>query len=179
IKVAKDDQGINRLMLNGKPIFMSGPLDQGFWPDGIYTPPTDEAMRCDIEAVKKMGDNMLRKHVKVEPERFYYWCDKLGVMVWQDMPSPFFAAQGWTEKLPELTDHWKENFDSELHRMIEARRNHPSIVMWVPFNEGWGQNDLAWAKGEVEKVKQWDPTRLVNCASGWTDTGNGDVHDMH
>lgn len=179
IKLGKDDKGINRLMLNGKPVFMSGPLDQGFWPDGLYTPPTDEAMKFDIEAVRKMGGNMLRKHVKVEQERFYYWCDRIGIMVWQDMPSPFFAEKGWKEKLPELTQEWKDNFDTELQLMIEARRHHPSIVMWVPFNEGWGQNDLAWAKAEVEKVKQWDPTRLVNCTSGWTDTGNGDVHDIH
>src|SRR4029077_17748479 len=89
LKVAKDVSGINRLLLNGKPTFQFGPLDQGFWPDGLYTPPTDEAMKEDILAVKNMGGNMLRKHVKVEPDRFYYWCDKLGVLVWQDMPSAF------------------------------------------------------------------------------------------
>jgi hypothetical protein len=179
IAVAPDARGTNRLMLNGKPLFQYGPLDQGFWPDGIYTPPTDEAMKFDIQAVKKMGGNMLRKHVKVEPDRFYYWCDKLGVMVWQDMPSPFFAAEGWREKLPPLSDEWKTNFERELRALIDTHRNHPSIVMWVPFNEGWGQNDLAWAKSMVGKVKEWDPTRLVNCASGWTDTGVGDVHDVH
>jgi hypothetical protein len=184
ITLAKDESGVNRLFLNGKVTFMFGPLDQGFWPDGLYTPPNEAAMRFDIEAAKKMGCNMLRKHVKVESERFYYLCDKLGIMVWQDMPSPFFgdgkgkpgeenAAQ------PVLNDAWKTNFESELKELVTDRGSHPSIVMWVPFNEGWGQNDLAWGKAMVDKVKAWDPSRLVNCASGWTDMGNGDVLDIH
>ncbi|MBS0198069.1 MAG: beta-galactosidase [Planctomycetes bacterium] len=179
VKMAPDAQGVNRLLLNGKPLFHFGPLDQGFWPEGIYTPPTDEAMKFDIEAVKKMGGNMLRKHVKVEPDRFYYWCDRLGIMVWQDMPSPFFKGKDENSKLPPLSDEWKSNFEHELKALIDTHRDHPSIVMWVPFNEGWGQNDLEWAKGVVNQVKHWDPSRLVNCTSGWTDTGNGDVHDIH
>jgi hypothetical protein len=179
VRMGHDERGINRLLLNGKPIFHFGPLDQGFWPDGLYTPPSDEAMRFDIEAVKKMGGNMLRKHVKVESERFYTWCDRLGVMVWQDMPSPFFESKAWDEDFPALSDEWKRNFESELKELIADRGNHPSIVMWVPFNEGWGQNDLAWSKAVVDSVKGMDPSRLVNCASGWTDTGNGDVLDIH
>lgn len=179
IKVAPDAAGIPRLMLNGKPVFQYGPLDQGFWPDGLYTAPTDEALRFDVEAVKKMGGNMLRKHVKVEPERFYYWCDRLGVMVWQDIPSPFFAGENWKEKLPPLSDEWKAQFEREMRAILRERGRHPSIVMWVPFNEGWGQNDLAWARRMVEQAQALDPARLVNNASGWTDMGVGDVIDIH
>lgn len=183
IKVAKDSLGVNRLMLNGKPTFMYGPLDQGFWPDGLYTQPSDEALKFDIDAVIKMGGNMLRKHVKVESERFYYWCDRMGVMVWQDMPSPFFlrTEQDGTPEgdFPRLTSEWKENFAKEWSAIIDANREHPSIVMWVPFNEGWGQNDLEWCKSMVLKTKEWDPTRLVNNASGWTDMHIGDTSDIH
>jgi hypothetical protein len=179
VRLGKDAAGINRILLNGTPCFMFGPLDQGFWPDGLYTPATIEAMRFDLEATKQMGCNMLRKHVKVEPQIFYSMCDRMGLMVWQDMPSPFFEAPKWDDGFPPLTDAWKQNFESELTRMIETHRQHPSIVMWVPFNEGWGQNDLAWSARVVDQVKKLDPTRLVNCASGWTDTGNGDVLDVH
>lgn len=181
IKLGKDENGINRLMLNGKPTFMSGPLDQGFWPDGLYTPPNEAAMKFDIEAVKKMGGNMLRKHVKVESERFYYACDQMGVMVWQDIPSPFFhdGADANPTKQPKSTPEWRENFVNEAREIVHDFGGHPSIVMWVPWNEGWGQNDQKWAAGVVDQVKRWDPTRLVNCASGWTDTGNGDVLDVH
>ncbi len=165
IAVAKDDKGINRLMLNGKFVFQIGPLDQGFWPDGLYTAPTDEALRYDIEMTKKFGMNMARKHVKIEPERWYYWCDKLGLLVWQDMPS--------TGKKNEQD---KKQFETELKAMIETHYNHPSIILWVVFNEGWGQYDTerltAW-------VKEMDPSRLVNNASGWTDMKCGDVIDMH
>lgn len=190
LSVAKDSDGHNRLMLNGQPTFMFGPLDQGFWPDGLYTAPTLEALRFDIEAAKKMGCNMLRKHVKVEPEIFYYECDRLGLMVWQDMPSPFFevppgvengvgVSKGWDEDFPAITDEWKANFEREWKEITTDFAHHPSIVMWVPFNEGWGQNDLEWAKAMTLKTKEWDPTRLVNCASGWTDTKVGDVFDIH
>jgi len=176
---APESEAMNRILLNGEPTFMFGPLDQGFWPDGLYTPPTEDAMRFDIEAARKMGSNMLRKHVKVESERFYYLCDKMGMMVWQDMPSPFFASGDNRDNLPKLTDKHREIFEHELKAMIDAHREHPSIVVWVPYNEGWGQNDLEWAKRTVDKVKKWDPTRLVDCASGWTDTGNGDMFDAH
>ncbi|MBL8763547.1 MAG: hypothetical protein JNM07_04675 [Phycisphaerae bacterium] len=179
VRVGKDASGVNRLLLNGKPVFMFGPLDQGFWPDGLYTPPTEEAMKFDIEAVKRVGGNMLRKHVKVENERFYYWCDRLGVLVWQDMPSPFFKSKDFDERSPELSDEWKTNFEREWEAIMQARGAHPSIVMWVPFNEGWGQNDLAWATSVVERTRQRDPSRLVNNASGWTDMHTGDVNDIH
>jgi beta-galactosidase/beta-glucuronidase len=172
ISVAKDEHGINRLLLNNKPYFMAGPLDQGFWPDGIYTAPTDAALKFDIEQEKKYGFNMVRKHVKVEPERWYSWCDKLGLLVWQDMPSGP-SKQGAGEKMPQAS---KENFEHELDRMIAGRGNHPSIVMWVVFNEGWGQFDTPRL---VEHVKKTDPSRLVDNASGWTDKKAGDVMDMH
>jgi hypothetical protein len=181
IRVAKDNAGIPRLMLNGKPVFQFGPLDQGFWPDGLYTPPNEAAMKFDIQAVKDMGGNMLRKHVKVESERFYHLCDTLGVMVWQDVPSPFFHDGNGENPHgnPPLTAEWRANFENETREIVQDFGNHPSIVMWVPWNEGWGQNDLSWSKQLVDRVKQWDPSRLVNCASGWTDTGNGDVLDIH
>lgn len=173
IEVKKDEQGINRLFLNNKPIFQFGLLDQGWWPDGLYTAPTDEALRYDVEMTKAWGFNMLRKHVKVEPQRLYYWCDKLGVLVWQDMPSAGF------DRLPYSADQLKQfdaQWEAEWKAIIDALYHHPSIVMWVPFNEGWGQYD-------TERISEWtkgyDPSRLVNNASGWTDKGVGDVHDIH
>ena len=165
ISLGKDEAGINRLFLNNKVLFQFGPLDQGWWPDGLYTAPTDEALRYDIEVLKKIGCNMLRKHVKVEPARLYYWCDKLGLMVWQDMASG-----------NNKTDADKKQFEHELMRMIETFRNHPCIVMWVPFNEGWGQHDTPRYS---RLVKEWDPTRLVNEASGWANKESGDVRDIH
>lgn len=179
VRVANDNSGIPRILLNGQPIFSYGPLDQGFWPDGLYTPPTEEAFAFDIQAAKDMGCNMLRKHVKVEPEIFYTMCDRMGIMVWQDMPSPFFASKDSKEKLPALDDSAKKQFERELLAMIAARRNHPSIVMWVPWNEGWGQNDLAWSRSMAELNKATDPSRLVNNATGWTDMGVGDTVDIH
>ena len=175
ISVEKDEAGINRLFLNGHTKFMIGPLDQGWWPDGLYTAPTDEALRYDLEVIKKLGMNMLRKHVKVEPRRFYYWCDKLGVLVWQDMPNgdAHIGREGSDiQRSPESAGQ----FEVELTRMIDSLRNHPSIVMWVPFNEGWGQYDTARI---AELIKKLDPTRLVDNASGWADRGVGDVHDIH
>ncbi|MCX6573649.1 MAG: PA14 domain-containing protein [Candidatus Aminicenantes bacterium] len=173
IAVVKDDRGFNRLFLNNKPLFQFGPLDQGWWPDGLYTAPTDAALRSDIETIKALGLNMLRKHVKVEPDRLYYWCDTLGLLVWQDMPSALFER----DKVPaEALAGRDAQFESEWKAVMAALANHPSIVMWVPFNEGWGQYDTeriaAW-------TKQYDPTRLVNNASGWTDKGAGDVSDIH
>lgn len=181
IAVTRDQNGANRIRLNGAPLFQFGPLDQGFWPDGLYTPPTEEAMIFDIIAAKKMGANMLRKHVKVESQRFYHACDKLGMLVWQDIPSPFYHdGTGENEfNNPPLTEEWKKNFEREMRAIVGAFDQHPSIVMWVPWNEGWGQNDLAWSKSMVELCKKLDPTRLVNNASGWTDMGNGDVNDIH
>jgi len=175
IEVIKDESGINRLFLNNKPLFQYGPLDQGWWPDGLYTAPTDEALRYDIEVLKQLGCNMMRKHVKVEPARFYYWCDKLGLMVWQDMPNGDRHIRGKDPDL-ERSEESAKQFELELTRVIEAFRNNPCIVMWVPFNEGWGQYDTPRI---VNLIKKWDPTRLVNNASGWADRGVGDVHDIH
>ncbi len=172
IEIARAEDGHMRLFLNNKPLFQLGPLDQGWWPDGLYTAPTDEALKYDIEATKKLGYNMLRKHVKVEPQRFYYWADKLGILVWQDMPSGDMRPG----PIPGRTKASAKQFKKEYKRMIDSFYNHPSIVMWVPFNEGWGQF-------QTEEIVNWtqklDPTRLVNNASGWTDHGVGDVIDMH
>ena len=165
IALGKDAHGITRPMLNGRFVFQIGPLDQGFWPDGLYTAPTDAALRYDIEMMKRLGFNMVRKHVKVEPDRWYYWCDKLGLLVWQDMPSG-------NNDTPDA----KHQFEVELQRMVLQHRNHPSIIQWVVFNEGWGQYDT---ERLTEWVKQLDPTRLVDDASGWADKDVGDVHDMH
>jgi Glycosyl hydrolases family 2, sugar binding domain/Glycosyl hydrolases family 2, TIM barrel domain/Glycosyl hydrolases family 2 len=165
IAVAKDESGFNRLMLNNKALFQLGPLDQGWWPDGLYTAPTDEALKYDLDITRQLGFNMIRKHVKVEPDRWYYWCDTMGVLVWQDMPAG-----------DNRDDAAKKQFALELERMIDSLYNHPSIVMWVPFNEGWGQHDTP---RHVDWIKKHDPTRLVNNASGWTDSGTGDVSDMH
>ncbi|MDZ7374309.1 MAG: PA14 domain-containing protein [candidate division KSB1 bacterium] len=165
VAIGPDSNGVTRILLNGSPVFQIGPLDQGFWPDGIHTAPSDEALRWDVEMMKRFGFNMVRKHVKVEPDRWYYWCDRLGLLVWQDMPSG-------ANRTPEE----REQFERELTAMITGRYNHPCIIMWVPFNEGWGQYDT---ERIVTMVKQLDPTRLVNNASGWTDTGVGDVHDVH
>jgi hypothetical protein len=166
IEVKNDAHGINRLWLNDEVLFQYGTLDQGWWPDGLYTAPTDAALKYDIEMTKQLGFNMIRKHVKVEPARWYYWCDKLGVLVWQDMPS------GDVDK----THQSKKWFEVELEQMINALGHFPSIVMWVPFNEGWGQFSTPEI---VQLVKAYDPSRPVNEASGWHDKGSGDVADMH
>jgi hypothetical protein len=175
IEVKKDKVGINRLFLNNKPLFQYGPLDQGWWPDGLYTAPTDEALKYDIEVIKKLGMNMVRKHVKVEPARWYYWCDKLGLLVWQDMPNGDRHIGGNEADLVRSEESARQ-FELELKRVIGALYNNPSIVMWVPFNEGWGQYDTPRI---VDLIKGLDPTRLVNNASGWSDRGVGDVHDIH
>lgn len=173
--LGKDEKGVTRILLNNKPFFLLGPLDQGFWPDGIYTAPTDEALRYDIQITKQLGFNGARKHVKVEPERWYYWADKLGLAVWQDMPSGDRFIGGNDPDL-KRTPESAQQFESELKAMIETRYNHPAILMWVVFNEGWGQYDTPRL---VSWVKELDPTRLANNASGWTDRGVGDVNDMH
>ncbi|MFM9965974.1 MAG: glycoside hydrolase family 2 protein [Planctomycetaceae bacterium] len=175
ISLGKDEQGIQRLMLNNKPLFQYGPLDQGFWPDGLYTAPTDEALKYDIEMTKKLGFNMIRKHVKVESDRWYYHCDKLGMLVWQDMPSGDRYISPTDPDIKRSAESIA-NFENEWREIITDFGNHPSIVMWVPFNEGWGQFDTARM---VDFTKKLDPTRLVNNASGWTDRGVGDVFDVH
>ncbi|MBM3311738.1 MAG: glycoside hydrolase family 2, partial [Candidatus Aminicenantes bacterium] len=173
ISVGRDAEGFNRLFLNNEPLFQIGPLDQGWWPDGLYTAPTDAALRYDLEQTRALGFNMLRKHVKVEPQRLYYWADRLGLLVWQDMPSSLYDRK---KTDPEALAAADRQWEAELKAMIDGLRNHPSIVMWVPFNEGWGQHETprvaAW-------VKAYDPTRLVDNASGWTDEGAGDVRDIH
>jgi hypothetical protein len=165
IGLRADEHGVTRPTLNGKFLFQLGALDQGFWPDGIYTAPTDPALRHDIEFLKTAGFNLARKHVKVEPDRWYYWCDKLGLLVWQDMPSGNNnAAEARTR------------FEAEFQRMIGQLRNHPCIVTWVLFNEGWGQFDT---ERLCRSLKEMDPSRLVDNASGWTDKHVGDLCDAH
>ncbi|MFX1452399.1 MAG: glycoside hydrolase family 2 protein [Promethearchaeota archaeon] len=168
IGLGKDENGIVRIELNNKPIFQYGTLDQGYWPDGLYTAPTDEALRYDIEITKKFGFNMIRKHVKVEPARWYYYCDKLGMLVWQDMPNG--------GKLLLRGKVSKEYYWNELAAMISALYNTPSIIVWVPFNEGWGQFQT---KKVVNAIKKYDPSRLIDNASGWFDKKVGDIRDIH
>jgi hypothetical protein len=175
IAVGPDERGVTRLLLNNRFVFQSGPLDQGYWPDGLYTAPTESAMVYDLRVLKAMGYNMLRKHVKVEPRTFYTWCDRLGLLVWQDMPSASIPlvrpdADRATDTIAT------RQFEAELTRMIITHRNHPSIVMWVPFNEGWGQYDT---ERIVRLVRARDPTRLVDAASGWHERNVGDVVDRH
>jgi beta-galactosidase/beta-glucuronidase len=167
-----------RIRLNGKPLFLIGPLDQGFWPDGLYTAPTDEALRFDLETTKRLGFNMVRKHVKVEPARWYYWCDRLGLVVFQDMPSGDKSAPDTTSKQAEITrsPESAKQYETELLELIASRRHFPSIVGWVPFNEGWGQFDTA---GIVRTIREHDSRRLVTPASGWNDFPVGDIHDIH
>ena len=175
ISLGKDQSGFTRMLLNNEFVFQNGPLDQGFWPDGIYTAPTDEALKYDIEIIKRLGFNMLRKHVKIESRRFYYWCDQLGILVWQDMPSGDKYIGG---RDPDLfrSNESAGQFERELDKMISTKFNHPSIIMWVPFNEGWGQYNT---EGIVNLIKGLDSTRLVNNTSGWSDRGVGDLLDIH
>ena len=166
ISIGKDAAGITRMLLNDQFVFQHGPLDQGYWPDGLYTAPTDAALKYDVEVTKQMGFNTLRKHVKVEPARFYYHCDKLGMLVWQDMPN------GVANK----DDETKADYEREWKEIIANFRFFPSIIMWIPFNEAWGQFDT---ERIAALTKQLDPTRLVDNASGWDDKNCGDVIDVH
>jgi hypothetical protein len=183
ISLGRDQHGRTRILLNNRPYFHIGPLDQGWWPDGLYTAPTDAALRFDIEYTKKIGLNLIRKHVKTEPARWYYHCDKLGMLVWQDMPNGNLQP-GEPNSLrvePGGPDAVRpadsaQQFESELKEMIETLRVFPSIVAWVPFNEGWGQYDTA----RITKfVREFDTSRLVNSVSGWTDRNVGDMRDVH
>ena len=166
IALGKDDKGVLRILLNGQFVFQIGPLDQGFWPDGIYTAPSDEALRYDIEMTKKLGFNATRKHIKIEPDRWYYWCDRLGLLVWQDMPS------GGGQTSPAAA----RQFELEMKRMIENHVNHPAIVMWILFNEEWGEYDPVRL---TDIVRSFDPTRLVNTVSCGNTHGAGDIIDDH
>ena len=181
IALQKDEHGVQRIFLNDKPLFQYGPLDQGWWPDGLYTAPTDEALKYDVEVTKKLGFNMIRKHVKVEPARWYHHCDTLGMLVWQDMPNgdkqaPWDPNGTHDGKEITRTPESAKQYDAELKAMIDALHNVPSIVMWVPFNEAWGQFDTVRVSNWI---KEYDPTRLVNPASGGNDFPVGDVKDLH
>ena len=171
--------GAPTLLFNDEPIFQLGPLDQGWWPDGLHTPPCDEAIVNEIEFLKAAGFNVLRKHIKVEPARFYYHCDRQGLMVWQDMPSGFVPAQfvGRNDEGEGLRhSRSTEQFELELQRILNRLHNHPSIVLWVLYNEGWGQ----FATHRLtDRVRSLDPSRPVNATSGWLDVGAGDLVDRH
>ena len=182
VEVVRATDGLDRIFLNNHPIFLLGPLDQGWWPDGLYTAPTDEALRWDVATMRQMGFNMVRKHVKVEPARWYYHCDQLGLLVMQDMPSAAREGTpghwlGWNEQTDGAFSPEEDGqFVSELIALVRQHRHFPSIVSWDPFNEGWGQhrtNEI------IAMVKRLDPTRLVDGPSGWTDFGLGDMIDCH
>jgi beta-galactosidase/beta-glucuronidase len=157
-----------RICLNGRPYFLRGVLDQGFWPDGIYTPPTDEAIKNDVAMTKAFGLNLTRKHVKVEDPRWYYYCDKLGLLVAQDMPSSHNLQSAEAKK----------NFESEWREVIETLRNHPSIILWIPFNENWG-DPKEFQDHIVDITRAADPTRPIIDASGWTQREKTDITDIH
>ncbi|MGW3133111.1 PA14 domain-containing protein [Streptomyces sp. NPDC001076] len=170
VKVEKVN-GVPRTLLNGKPVFMMATLDQGFWPDGLYTAPTDEALAHDLKMHKSMGFNAVRKHIKVEPDRWFYWADRLGLMVWQDMPAMTAGVNPSAQARAE--------YEREMKQMIDEHYSSPSVVMWVTFNEGWGQYDMARI---ADQAKSWDPTRLVDSMSGLNlggDGGTGDIMDEH
>ncbi len=188
-----DGQGNLRFALNNKPLFLYGPLDQGYFPDGLYTPPNKEAMLFDIEFAKSIGCNMVRKHVKVEPARWYYACDRLGMVVWQDMPNGGLPDKPWQATLSIATGYHRSDrvclnrfgrtspsnrqlFKQQLEEMIHYLSLFPCIAVWVPFNESWGQFH---AKNVAEWIKELDPTRLVDHASGWFDQGGGDFASKH
>ncbi|MGW2830761.1 PA14 domain-containing protein [Streptomyces sp. NPDC001286] len=163
--------GVPRTLLNGKPVFMMATLDQGFWPDGLYTAPTDDALAYDLKVHKQLGFNAVRKHIKVEPDRWFYWADRLGLLVWQDMP----AMTAGVDPSPAA----RAEFEREMKQVIDEHISSPSVVMWVTFNEGWGQYDMARI---ADQAKAWDPTRLVNSMSGLNlgaDGGTGDIMDEH
>ncbi|MDR3366797.1 MAG: T9SS type A sorting domain-containing protein [Prevotellaceae bacterium] len=168
--------GYPRMCLNNEVLFQMGPLDQGFWPDGLYTAPTDEALRFDIEKMKEYGFNMVRKHIKVEPYRWYYWCDKLGLLVWQDMPSMNSYINTAVRPVPPRED---AAYLHELEMMIKTHWNSPSIISWVTFNEYQGSHD---EDNVANKVKEWDDSRLVNVNSGCDeryDRNKTDIRDYH
>ena len=195
---APDAHGVLRFCLNDKPILLNGLLDQGYWPEGLYTPPSDAAVERELSEVKALGFNLLRKHAKIEPQRWYYHCDRLGLIVWQDMVNGGSAYNLWfvtylTNVLQPLLRRFpdgkacrgllsrakpagREEYAHELADTVQALRCHPCIACWVPFNEGWGQFDAGKA---VQALRTLDGTRLVDEASGWFDQGGGDVHSLH
>lgn len=177
----RDANGIVRLELNNQPLFQFGPLDQGWWPDGLYTAPTDEALRYDIQKTKDFGFNMIRKHIKVEPARWYTYCDQMGIIVWQDMPSGDRNPEWQNRKYFEGTE-MKRSAESEAcyrkewKEIMDALYSYPCIATWIPFNEAWGQFKTPEI---VEWTKQYDPTRLVDPASGGNHYTCGDMLDLH
>lgn len=188
-----DKHGVKRFYLNDKPIFQSGILDQGYYSDGLLTPPSDQAMIDDILLLKNMGFNMLRKHIKVEPLRFYYHCDRLGMLVWQDMiclvPPKTYNLNGMkamffdihpsdqhTKRFGVTNEAQKNHYYQSLEIMINLLKPFPSIVTWVPFNEGWGQFD---SKRALDLIRKYDKTRLIDHASGWSDQKVGDYYSRH
>lgn len=181
--IAPDSNGIQKMMLNNKFVFQFGPLDQGWWPDGLYTAPTDEALKFDIVKTKEMGFNMIRKHIKVEPARWYYYCDSIGMMVWQDMPSGDLGNR-WENRpgvLGRATDKDRTPqsegyYRKEWNNIIDALYNFPSIIVWTPFNEAWGQFKTVEI---VNWTMQKDPSRLVNSASGGNFYTVGHIVDLH
>lgn len=175
IRLGQGEDGYTRLFLNDEPLFHFGLLDQGFWPDGIYTAPTDAALKYDIKVTRDLGYNMIRKHVKVEPNRWYYWADKMGILVWQDMPNGDRHIGPNDEDINRVAQS-AYDYKHELKEMIDEFYNHPSIVTWVPFNEGWGQFQTEQV---AQMVSRLDPSRLVDAPSGWADRGVGDMYDIH
>ena len=195
---APDAHGVLRFCLNDKPILLNGLLDQGYWPEGLYTPPSDAAVERELSEVKALGFNLLRKHAKIEPQRWYYHCDRLGLIVWQDIVNGGSAYNLWfvtylTNALQPLLRRFpdgkaaysllsrakpagREEYAHELADTVQALRCHPCIACWVPFNEGWGQFDAGKA---VQALRALDGTRLVDEASGWFDQGGGNVHSLH
>ncbi len=182
ISTVKDAQGRSRIALNGNITFLHGPLDQGYWPDGIYTAPTDAALKFDLEQIKALGMNFVRKHAKVEPARWYYWTDKLGLLVWQDMPSLDVSLDIPTGPAPTPRRDARAHFENELSEMVHQLSSVTSIVGWVPFNEGWGEYDTTRI---AKAVKAEDPTRMVvpnsgaNCCKSRGDSRAGDIFDDH
>lgn len=195
---ARDGRGVLRFFLNGKPILLNGLLDQGYWPQGLYTPPSDAAVVKELEQVKALGFNLLRKHAKIEPQRWYYHCDRLGLVVWQDMVSGGTPSKLWfvtyltnvfqplLRKFPDSAPFYRllsrpdaasrDLYREELNATVDALACHPCIGCWVPFNEGWGQFDAAKA---TARLRVLDPGRLIDEASGWFDQGGGDVDSRH
>ena len=190
------DDGYPRFFLNNSPYFQSGVLDQSYWPDGLYTAPSDEALIYDIRAMKDLGFNMLRKHGKIEADRWYFHCDRMGMLVWQDMPNGGSAYRHWfvtylatllnwmripvkdihARLLSRTDEDGRQEYIDELRAMIQTLYNHPSIVTWVPFNEGWGQFST---KKVTDFIHRLDSSRLVDSASGWFDQGCGDINSLH
>lgn len=196
LSTGRDGKGILRFFLNNKPYFFNGILDQGYWPESLMTAPSDEALVYDIIKLKEMGYNTIRKHVKIEAERFYYHCDRLGMMVWQDMPNGGGEYNMvFVTHLPNASDRFargvsdrhygifkrkdgegRRQYYTDLKNMVSTLYNYPSIAVWVPFNEGWGQFDAAKATKEVREI---DSGRLINEACGWFDQGGGDMYSIH